>query len=132
MPLLDFNKPNKLQPTKDHNQDNMSDSGIDGTYVPNMSHADRLKWKAKHIKGKDERIEIRTEEPGVNLLVIVYKKPRFHYQNKYHEQTHQIRMSMNGTSVWTMNQWKDLETAVQEAKEILSGLNYPYNLSQVK
>ena len=124
MNILNFDKPKKVLSTEKHNKEYSSDSGIDGTYVSNMSKEDKLKWKGKHIKGDIERIEIRTEEPKTNLLVIVYKNPQIeswgdvryglHYNDPY-----QIKMSMNGQSKWTMEQWSILHLAVNEAKEIL-------------
>ena len=47
-----------------HNSRNSSDSGIAGTYVPKMSAADRLKWRAKLIGGQDPRVEIRKTTVG--------------------------------------------------------------------
>ena len=47
--LLCFDKPKKVRSTEEHNKTYMSDSGIAGTYVPNMSEEDKNKWKAKHI-----------------------------------------------------------------------------------
>jgi hypothetical protein len=64
MGLLCWDKPKKKRPTKAHNEKFQSDSGVDGTYVPNMSEDDKLKWKAKKIGGKDPRIEIRKTTEG--------------------------------------------------------------------
>ena len=66
MGLLSFDKPKKIRSTEEHNKMFSSDSGISGTYVPNMSKEDQLKWKAKHIKGDDERVEIRKELTDYN------------------------------------------------------------------
>lgn len=74
--LLCFDKPKKIRNTKEHNEMYSSDSGVAGTYVPNMSEEDKNKWKAKHIKGEDERIEIRKTINGVQLLIVVYKRER--------------------------------------------------------
>lgn len=52
MAILDFSKPEKIRSTADHNKRYTSDSGVDGTYVPNMSEADMHKWKAKYIDWK--------------------------------------------------------------------------------
>lgn len=57
--ILCWDKPKKARTTEEHNKKYSSDSGVDGTYVPNMSEKDMLKWKAKHIKGDDTRVEIR-------------------------------------------------------------------------
>ena len=62
--LLTWDKPNKARTTEDHNREYQSDSGVDGTYVPNMSDEDKFRWKAKRIGGKDLRIEIRKTTQG--------------------------------------------------------------------
>ena len=138
--VLSFETPKKLHSAEKHNEIYQSDSGIAGTCVPNMSKEDMNLWKAKHIKGDDERIEIRKTLEGVQLLVVVYKKE---YQPKYpeypsdyknisaldkyaHEKTewmkrHQnVKMSMNGKFDMTYDNWWDLSEAIKEAMEILS------------
>jgi hypothetical protein len=116
-----------------------SDAGINGTYVPNMSKEDMNLWKAKHIKGDDERIEIRKTIEGVQLLIVVYKKE---YQPKYPkypdtnnptayakyklkmaewQKRHQnIKMSMNGKLDMTYVDCLDMTDAIKEAIQILS------------
>jgi len=68
MPILSLDKPQKLLPSKEHSDYYSSDTGIPGTYVPNMSDEDRMKWKARKISGGDPRVEIRKtvvgKEPG--------------------------------------------------------------------
>jgi len=80
MGILCFDKPKKVRSTEEHNEMFQSDSGIAGTYVPNMSKDDAVKWKAKHVKGEHERIEIKKTIGGVNLNIFVYKEA---YQPKY-------------------------------------------------
>ena len=113
MQLLDFTKPQKKRSTEDHNKRYSSDSGIPGTYVPNMSDDDMYKWKAKHIKGDNERIEIRKTFKGTQVLIIVHK-------NK-----DEVKMSMNGSTHMTYTDWENMKLAVYEAKEILEiGMKY--------
>ena len=126
MKILNFDKPKKVHSTEKHNIMFMSDSGIDGTYVPNMSEEDKNKWKAKHITGDDERIEIRKTIDSVQLLVVVYKKAKKVDWNKgncnrdeYYKRHQNIHMSMNGKLDMTWDNWWDLQGAVIEASEIL-------------
>jgi hypothetical protein len=142
MSVLDFDKPQKIRSTKEHNEMYSSDSGVAGTFVPNMSEEDKNKWKAKHIKGDDERIEIRKNLDS-QLLVIVYKKPHqpdypvfpeydgggkdsyweeankiYSAQHRNWEKRHQnIRISMNGPCQLTLQDWAELQQAVQEAQD---------------
>ena len=130
--ILDFDKPKKIRSTKEHNEMFQSDTDVTGTYVPNMSKKDMAKWKAKHIKGEDERIEIRKTLDS-QLLIIVYKNPynpkypksdtsfeEYKTQQKEWQKSHlDIRISMNGPCQLSFIDWNDLMGAVWEANEIL-------------
>jgi hypothetical protein len=122
--VLCFDAPKKLRSAEKHNEMFQSDSGVAGTYVPNMSEADQNKWKAKHIMGEDERIEIRKTIEGVQLLVVVYKNKRpveWHYNNQdeWHKRHQNVKMSMNGKLDMGWDDWWDLTEAVHEAGEML-------------
>ena len=64
MSLLCWDKPEQKRPTTEHNDKFQSDSGVDGTFVPNMSEEDMDKWKAKKVGGTDPRVEIRKTTRG--------------------------------------------------------------------
>ena len=114
MGILDFDKPKKLRSTKEHNEMYQSDSGVAGTYMPNMSEEDNNKWKGKHIKGADERIEIRKNLDS-QLLIIVYKRADS-YGNFW---PHNMKMSMNGPCRFNFKEWEELKQAVEEARDKL-------------
>jgi len=92
---------------------------------PNIS---KDKWKGKHIKqikgivGGEERIEIRKNFNGINLLIIVYKKPfktkSTDWRDKYNDHNN-IKMSMNGKLDLTYDDYFDMEEVIREAIEIL-------------
>lgn len=117
MAILDFNKPRKVRTTQEHNRKYTSDSGVDGTYVPNMSEADMKKWKAKHIKGADERIEIRKTLNGVQVLIVVYKnrKEKEGYGGVMRMEHENVQISMNGKLHLTYDDYKEFKTAITEA-----------------
>jgi len=120
--LLDFEKPKKLRPTEEHNEMFSSDSNVAGTYVPNMSGEDRRRFKAKHIKGGDERIEIRVSM-GVDVLIKVFKYAKItegNWQQKVHDHN-DVQMSMNGKLDISFSQFELIHKAVEEAKNILHG-----------
>lgn len=122
--VLSFDKPKKVLTTEKHNEKYQSDSGVAGTYVPNMSEKDMKTWRGKHIKGDDERVEIRKTIEGTQLLIVVYKNPnpvKYNY-NKLEEwrKRHQdIRMSMNGKLDMTEDEYWEMTEAINEAIEIL-------------
>jgi len=122
--ILSFDKPKKVLTTEKHNERYSSDSGIAGTYVPNMSKDDMLKWKAKYIKGDDERIEIRKTIEGIQLLIVVYKKAHpvkwnYNKQDEWRKRHQDINISMNGKLDMTSDEYWDMLEAINEAIEIL-------------
>lgn len=123
MGLINFEKPKKVLSTEDHNKQYSSDSGVNGTYVPNMSKEDRYKWKGKHIKGNNERVEVRKTFHGCNVLIIVYKLTSYIFEpNKYNRNppTFDIHISTNGAIKMTLSEYDELTKIIDECKEILS------------
>jgi hypothetical protein len=149
--ILDFEKPKKIRSTEEHNSLFSSDCGVAGTFVPNMSEEDQKKWKAKHIGGNDERIEIRKTLGGAQVLIIVYKEPYHPPEPKYpetrytdsayhvnmakykekmkewHKSHENIKISMNGKVDITLEEYSDLKAAVLEA-QMLMNITDPQNL----
>lgn len=149
--ILDFEKPKKVRSTEEHNNLFSSDSGVAGTFVPNMSKEDELKWKAKHIGGNDERIEIRKTLGGAQVLIIVYKEPyhppypkypetrytdsAYHvnkakYEEKlkeWYKRHEDIKLSMNGKVDMTFEEYAEMREAITEAK-MLMNITDPQNL----
>ena len=120
--ILNFETPKKVRSTEKHNQMFQSDSGIAGTYVSNMSAEDLGVWKAKHVKGKDERIEIRKTINAVQLVIIVYKKSTITKSKNWRDRTkdhNDVRMSMNGKLDMTYDEYYDMNEAIREATVIL-------------
>jgi hypothetical protein len=120
--LISFDKPKKLRSTSEHNNTYMPDTNINGTYVPNMSIEDELKWKGKHIKGDNERIEIR-KTLGSQLLIIVYKNKHKSIYKDWREKTRDhddIKISMNGPLQLSWEEYDEFKLVIEEAKEILN------------
>lgn len=123
MGMLSFEKPKKLRKTKKHNKMYQSDSGIAGTYVPNMSKEDMNLWKAKHIKGNDERVEIRKTLNGVQVLVIIYKNIRHTEwtadREEWSKNHKNVQISMNGKLQMSFYEYNEMTQAIKEAQGIL-------------
>lgn len=144
--LLNFDKPDKIRSKEEHNRKHSSDSGVDGTYVPNMSDEDNMRWKCKHVTGKMERVEIRRLLGGVNLVIFVWKESykgsisypsykigmtkeeRRLYDKQYEDYEEDqklvrpdVKMSMNGTMQISFEDWKEIDQIVNEARCYLKG-----------
>jgi hypothetical protein len=100
MGILMWDRPSRIMTTQEW-QAISADSAPPGVYVPNMSEADRMAWKARAIGGRDSRVEIRKTAGGTQVLIVV--RPG------------SVRMSMNGPAFFTREEWGELETAVAEA-----------------
>jgi hypothetical protein len=126
MSLIDFDKPKKIRSTEEHNKMHSSDSGVPGTYVPNMSEEDTKKWRGNHIKGQriDQRIEIRKTIGGTQLLIVVYKEKRFTdwrvSQTEWNKNHNNVRLSMNGKLDMTFDEYDEFVKVIEEAKTILN------------
>lgn len=136
MKILDFNKPAKLRPTAEHNAMHTSDSGVAGTYVPNMSDEDAARWKAKYIKGENERIEIRKSFHMAQIVIVVRKfaptpmpklsaltapmKVYNEQRTKWREAQNNIKISMNGSLWLSHTDWLEMRVAIEEAEEFLA------------
>ena len=142
--LLNFEKPKKARDTETHNKMHSADCDVAGVYVPNMSEEDNERWKCKHIKGSNERIEIRRWIGGVNLVIFVYKdkfvhpmgdRPEYIYcgkeghkkrneeiseWNKLNKGNHEdFKMSMNGSMQLDFKDWEEITQMVQEARNYM-------------
>ena len=115
MGLLFFGKTEKIRSTEEHNKMYSSSAEASGTYEPNMSERDKLRWKAKHIKGKDERIEIRKTMHGISLVIVVSKNLKNETIAKRH-----VQISINGKLQMNFTDYEDFQQAIREAIEILS------------
>jgi len=105
-PVLMWDKPAKVMTTGEW-QAISADSAPPGVYVPDMSEADQAAWKAKAVRGKDSRVEIRKTAAGTQVLIIVRPGPA-------------VRMSMNGPAEFTAREWHELGQVVAEAASALS------------
>lgn len=135
MTILSWDKPEKIMSIEAWKS--ISACGAPpGVYVSNMSTADRQKWKAKLIKGKYTRVEIRKQAgPQTQTLIVVslpgqatesynswVRGPDGKYIKLDRGHDDNVRMSMNGPSVFSYAQFEDLHTAVSEAKAVLETL----------
>lgn len=94
--------------TAEHNEMYQADSAPPGTYQPNMSREEELRWKAHHFKkSKDPRVEIR-KRVGPALVVWVVRANGM------------VEMSANGKLKFdSYTDWLEMETAIAEALRVV-------------
>jgi len=105
MSVLYFGKTEPQHSRAEH-ESITADGAPPGVYTPNMSRQDARRWRAKHVGGENERIEIRHQVRGVNLVLIVFKAGAIH-------------LSANGRVEFDAAQAQAFLTAIQEAQGIL-------------
>jgi hypothetical protein len=122
--VLDWNKPEKIMSTEEWKSISADGAPL-GVYTPNMSKEDMLKWKAKYISGKDERVEIRKTFHANNN-----KHGEEDYYNYYCQVLIIVRLnsvypdvviSTNGKMALSYEEFnKEFVHAIKEAKSVLN------------
>ena len=121
MSLINWDKPKKIRPTKEHNKMYSSDCDVDGTYVPNMSRGDEKKWKGilKTHKDKTRQVELRKTFESAQLLIIVGDGYGYDYKYYKRDPKFDMHVSMNGPLQLTFDQFNEIYQVVREAQDKL-------------
>ena len=122
--VLCWDKPKRAMPVEDW-KGISADSAPPGVYVPNMSDADRKKWKAKLVGTKTghPQVEIRKSAGSEMLIIVSLKGVRevSHRGDRIHKGVN-IKMSMNGPAMLSFQDAADLQLAINEAHQKLENL----------
>ena len=108
MPILDFNKPKKVMSTEAWKSIS-ADGAPPGVYTSNMSTTDMEKWKAKHIKGNDPRIEIRKTMSSQVLIVVRISTG---------DNISDVKMSCNGPIYMSFEQAQELQAGIRRGSNL--------------
>jgi hypothetical protein len=134
MSVLMWDKPERIMSTDEWRSISF-DGGPAGGYVPNMSEADRRRYRAKlrYKNTEHPQVEIRVSLHQCQMLIIVgldgwkhgnreSPAPAFDWRDPNDTRGFQIRMSMNASAWLTEQDWTNLRAAVDEAKAVLESL----------
>lgn len=117
VPVLSWEKPKPARSHRDHVALNSSDCGVPGTYQPNMSQEDRLRWKAKLVGKRRKRLQVEIRR---NSTVIIVGGPDGYMYKRYDNTTPwAIHIATAGALVLSAQDWADLQRAVMEARMAL-------------
>lgn len=120
--MLMWEKPEKVLSKEDWANSGIFDGGPTGGYIPNMSDADRSAWKAKYIKGKFPRVEIRkTTTNGTQILIVVSTGgfPGRNGKAETRSEGKHVRISLNGPAFFSKSEFIQLNLAIDEARRLL-------------
>jgi hypothetical protein len=127
--VLSFAKPEPAEPYEKWSS-YVADGAPPGVYSSNMSEEDKLRWKAKlvGIRSKAYQIEIRTEEPGANLVLVVNGERNHPPEGTppafaRHAAPGAVKFSANGPTYYDPRLWEKLDDAVKEARLVLKLLD---------
>lgn len=136
-PVLTWDKPKPIMSKADWSA-NQADSAPPGTYMPNMSEADRMRWKAKLVgttKGFPQ-VELRRDSTVIVLSLKGYKykyydtrrsfenieKAKKYSRNVDPSEWATIHIASAGPMQLTMDEFKEMETAITEGLGMLRDL----------
>jgi hypothetical protein len=127
MSVLSWDKPEQVMSKEDW-KSCVFDGGPPGSYIPNMSEEDRVRWKAKFVGGKYPRVEIRkTFTAGQHVQAVIVVSPTGKpignrgwgsCKNDFGEDIN-VKMSMNGSACMTFQEFDNLWAAISEARLVL-------------
>lgn len=120
MAILMWDKPPRVM-SKDAWKGITADGATPGTYVPNMSDADREAWKAKlvGITKDNPRVEIRKTTVGTQVLIIVGLTDLEQNDRWNRYKGKRIKISQNGPAYWEEDEIHTLHGAINEARKVL-------------
>lgn len=107
--MINWDKPKKIRSTEGHNKTYQSDSGVPGTFVPNMSTEDMYSWKGKLVgtATNSPRVELRKSFSRnghyAQMLVVIYISEDY------------VTISSNGKIAMTLNELSEFHQATDEA-----------------
>jgi hypothetical protein len=121
-----WDKPKKVSSTKEHNEKHSSDSGVAGTYVPNMSKEDMLKWKGT-LKAKNTDhpfVELRKTfsrdgQYSQALVIVAHNGYTYKHDKPENSRSTNVRISLNGPAALTFDELEDMNWAIKEARTYL-------------
>ena len=120
--VINWGKPRKIHSSADHVEMYQSDSGVPGTYMPNMSDADIKAWKGKVVGSttSSPQVEIRKD----SMVIVVSLGGGYQYKFYKRERTVgiNIHISMAGPTQLTFKEWDEMKVAVEEAKQKLADI----------
>lgn len=132
MSLISWNKPKKIRSTEEHNQTYLSDSGVEGTYVPNMPKADRWSWKGKLVGQKTKYPQVELRRGGIVIVISLHGYKYKHYNTRHGEMNGNdtwsklnedtaptFHLSSSGPIQFTWEQFDLMNNVVEEAKQFL-------------
>ena len=132
-----WDKPKQVV-SKEEWASNQADSAPPGTFMPNMSEADRMRWKAKLVgttKGFPQ-VELRRDSTVIILSLKGYKYKYYDTRQspeniekarKYDRKTDPstwatIRIASAGPMALTFDEYKEMQAAVNEGLGMLRDL----------
>lgn len=123
---ISWDKPQKIRTSEEHGDIFSSDTGVHGTYVPNMSTEDMNKWKGtiKYKTTDHPFIELRktfNRDHCYAQMFVIVALNGYKYKNDLPEtsKSTNVRISCNGPVAMDLNDWCELNENIQEATAML-------------
>jgi len=112
--ILLWEKPKRKMPVEEWKKIS-ADSAPPGVYTPNMSDEDKMRWKAKLIKGDKLRVEVRKTFKGPHA----YAQALFVFSPLEGKNGGITTISTNGKISMTLDDFMDFGKVLAEVGEVL-------------
>lgn len=116
--VLMWERPRRVM-SKEQHQSISADGAPPGVYIPNMSRADRLRWKAKLTGTRRKKPQIELRRNGMVIVVAGSKGYKYKARDRGPKFAHHMHITSNDAQVFDMAGWTTLVHAVEEARQVL-------------
>ena len=117
--ILFWGKPKKTMTKEEREESFASDSGIPGTYVPNMSDSDVKKWKAKLVGHKSGHPQVEISKDNTVIIIAYYGYKYKHYKPEDTKEIN-VHISSSGPIQWSFEDYDNFQKTIKEAMVVLN------------
>jgi hypothetical protein len=120
--LIKWDKPRKIRSAESRAKMYSSDSGVPGTYVPNMSVDDMKSWKGKVVGMNNGHPQVEIRKHPFLMIVSVDGGYKYKFYTPENTGRFNVHISSAGPIQLTFDEWEEMKLVVEEAKEKLRSL----------
>lgn len=125
MSVLMWDKPKRVMSSEEREDRYSADGAPPGTYVPNMSTADKARWKAKLVGKKVGFPQVELRKDGMVIVLSLKGYKYKHYdlrQTKGARRWPTVHIALSGPMQLTLEELDELKLAIDEGMQFLRDL----------
>jgi len=123
MGTIMWDKPKKIMTEKIRRERFQSDSGIPGTYVPNMTNDDIKRWKGKIVGKTTDSPQVEIRKDSFVIIVSLGGGYKYKYYNRDGTKGINLHIGASGPIQLNFKEWDEMKKIVNEARQVLRELS---------